>query len=171
MAEIFLGLGTNLGNRLHNLLVAAHHIEEDIGQIVLRSSIYQTEPWGVRNQPEYYNQCLGIITMLNPFDLLKKAKSIERLIGREEDEKWASRVIDIDILYFGGNIINNRRLVVPHRHLHERRFALVPLAEIAPDFMHPKLNLTNMDMLVKSDDNSKVERLITEGDEVQLHSN
>ncbi len=139
MNAIFLLLGSNLGNRQQFLQQAAQTIEQQIGHIMLQSSIYETQAWGKTTEPDYLNQVLAVDTLLTARQVLTGILAIEQQLGRERAEKWGSRIIDIDILFYNDAIINEPDLVIPHPHLHQRKFVLEPLAQIAPAFMHPVL--------------------------------
>jgi len=139
---VYCLLGSNLGERLTLLrragfaLVCAEGVE-----LVRASSVYETAPWGGIDQPAYLNAVLELKTSLAPLDLLDCCQDIERRLGRVRGpERWAERVIDLDILLYGRDVIRSERLVVPHEHLHDRAFALVPLLEIAPDLRDPASN-------------------------------
>ena len=140
---VFLGLGTNLGNREENLKKALELISDRL-KIDKTSSIYETEPVSVIPQPRYLNMVIKTHTSLSPLGLLITLNSIENKLGRIPDpRKDAPRIIDIDILLFGDKVINNQpQLVVPHPRFHERAFVLVPFAEIAPEVVHPVLHKT-----------------------------
>lgn len=138
MASVFLGLGSNIGDRQQQLKRAITEIKKH-ARLIKQSSIYETDPWGNELQDKFLNQCLEIQTSLSPNHLLSTLKSIEKTLGRVEREKWGPREIDIDILFYDDLIINSDTLEVPHPHLHERAFVLVPLNEIAPDLIHPSL--------------------------------
>jgi 2-amino-4-hydroxy-6-hydroxymethyldihydropteridine diphosphokinase len=140
---VFLGLGSNLGNREENLRKALELISERL-KIEKTSSIYETEPVSTIPQPRYLNMVIKTHTSLSPLGLLITLKSIENRLGRLPDPRQdAPRVVDIDILLFGDKIVNNGpQLVVPHPRFHDRAFVLVPFAEIAPDFVHPLLHKT-----------------------------
>lgn len=139
MHEVYLILGGNIGERFQNLVAARLQIYEQIGQIVEASSIYETQAWGVSQQPAFLNQALKVITDLEAHEILKKIHSIEQSLGRVRFNKWSERTIDIDILFYDDQAICSEELVVPHLHLHERRFVLMPLLEIAPSLFHPIL--------------------------------
>jgi len=140
MNAIFLLLGSNLGNREMFLKQAAAGLEQEVGTIVKTSSVYETQAWGKTDVPDYLNQVLLLNTAFTPQVVLGKILAIEKKLGRERTEKWGSRTIDIDILFYDDQVINEPDLVVPHPQLHLRKFVLEPLAEIAPDFVHPVLN-------------------------------
>ena len=140
MNDIFLLLGSNLGNRKLFLKQAIDHIETEIAPVVKLSSVFETQSWGKTDAPDYLNQVVQLHTSLSARVLLEKILAIEILLGRERKEKWGSRTIDIDILFYGDEVIHEPDLQVPHPELHKRRFTLEPLAEIAPVFIHPVLH-------------------------------
>ena len=140
MVNVFLLLGSNLGNRELQLKQALTHIEKQIGTITKSSSVYQTAAWGKTDVPSYLNQVIQLETTLPASILLDKILNIELELGRVREEKWGSRIIDIDILFYGDMIINKHNLQIPHPELHNRRFTMEPLAEIAPDWIHPVFN-------------------------------
>ena len=140
MNNIFLLLGSNLGDRKLFLKQAIDHIEAKIGPVVKLSSVFETQSWGKTDAPDYLNQVVQLHTLLPARILLEKILAIEILLGRERKEKWGSRTIDIDILFYGDEAIQEPDLQVPHPELHKRRFTLEPLAEIAADFIHPVLH-------------------------------
>ena len=137
MHEVFLLLGSNLGNRQLFLKQAIDHIETEISPVLKISSVYETQSWGKTDAPDYLNQVVFLKTASIPQVVLQKALAIENKLGRHREEKWGSRTIDIDILFYGEQVINEPGLVIPHPELQKRRFTLEPLAEIAPDWMHP----------------------------------
>ncbi|UXX78341.1 2-amino-4-hydroxy-6-hydroxymethyldihydropteridine diphosphokinase [Reichenbachiella carrageenanivorans] len=147
MNQCFLLLGTNIGDKAHNLLQAREYIIERIGEIIKPSAIYQTSAWGKEDQDDFYNQVLCIQTALSPMDLLVECLAIEKDLGRIRFERWGERLIDIDILYFENEVIETEDLKVPHPELQNRRFTLIPLVELAPDYTHPKMNQTNKHLL------------------------
>ena len=142
ISMIYLQTGTNLGDRFSNLEVANHMIEERIGRIVNSSSIYETDAWGITDQPLFLNQVLQIETSLSPNELMNTILDIESEMGRVRFKKWAERLIDIDILFYDDFMIETEHLTIPHPRIHERNFVLVPLAEIAADLIHPILKKT-----------------------------
>ena len=147
--NIFLLLGSNSGDRPGQLRQALQYIESETGNIIARSKTYETAPWGKTDQPDFLNQAIHIESLLSPVELLFKVQGIEHLLGRTRQEKWGERSMDIDILYFSDMIIDIQGLHIPHPHLAERRFALVPLTEISPDFIHPVLQKSNLELLTE----------------------
>jgi 2-amino-4-hydroxy-6-hydroxymethyldihydropteridine diphosphokinase len=149
MIAVYLSLGSNLGNRQANLDQALKLISERmrLGKV---SSIYDTEPVGLVNQPRFLNLACEVVTHLSPEGLLALLKGIEQKMGRYS-RSGEPRIIDIDIVLFGDQVANTPGLIIPHPKMHERAFVLIPLAEIAPDFVHPVLNKTikELDKAVK----------------------
>ena len=140
MHRVFLALGSNLGNRVENLQLAVENIVEQIGTIQSIAPLYETEPWGFDSDNWFVNTVIELETVLNPLDLLNKCMHIETKHGRKRAKAalgYSSRVIDIDILFYDNQIINLPELIIPHKHLQNRKFVLVPLNDVAPDFMHP----------------------------------
>ncbi|SDE69454.1 2-amino-4-hydroxy-6-hydroxymethyldihydropteridinediphosphokinase [Dyadobacter soli] len=157
--QVFLLLGSNLGDRGQVLTSAREAIAEQAGSIGNQSAIYETEPWGITDQPVFLNQVLEITTSLLPEDLLRIILNIEHDLGRVRYERWGARVIDIDILYFGQTIMDSARLTLPHPRIQDRRFVLAPLTEIAPDFIHPLLQKTSSKLLQECPDTSAVSKI------------
>ena len=147
--KIFLLLGSNLGDKLSYLTKARIAIEKQIGTIIQSSKIYKTSAWGLESQADFYNLVILIESELLPVPLLQSIHQIEADLDRKRIKKWAERSIDIDILYYENQIIDKTRpdLHIPHLLLHERKFTLIPLVEIAPDFIHPRLQKTNLELL------------------------
>lgn len=157
--RIFLLLGTNKGNPLQNLSLAAEKIALAAGPVVARSSIYQTAPWGRSDQPDFHNQVIEIRSSLSPRDILNTVLQIEHDMGRVRREKWGPRIIDIDLLFYGDRVLNEPGLTVPHPGIPSRRFTLLPLSEIAPDFVHPVLQKSVQQLLTSSPDTLEAKRL------------
>lgn len=151
-----LSLGSNIGDKFNFLTLSKSLIYNKIGQILLSSNIYETEPWGVENQDSYLNQVISVKTDRTPNELLKDIHSIEKELGRIRNVHYGARTIDIDILYYGERIINAKRLKIPHPHIQKRRFILVPLSEVSPEMLHPLLKKTNQELLDVVKDNGKV---------------
>lgn len=150
MANVYLALGTNLGDREKNLSEALERLAAFV-RITRASSIYETEPVGVREQPWFLNQVIAGTTTLSPVDLLRQVKKIEIEMGRTEGIRFGPRPIDIDILFYDRLIELSPVLTIPHPRLHERAFVLTPLAEIAPDLVHPRLRRRIRDLLAGLD--------------------
>jgi len=156
---VYLLLGSNLGDRLQIMRAARKLIGMEIGHIVSASSIYETAPWGVLDQPSFLNQVLEVATEMTPEEVLRIILDIEHELGRIRYERWGARVIDIDILYFESLVVDTARLTIPHPRLHERRFTLAPLSEVAPNFIHPILNKNSEQLLAECIDTSEVKLL------------
>lgn len=143
MTTAYLGLGTNLGERWANLRDACQLLASEPGLGVVRSSkVYETEPWGVAEQPKFLNCALEISTTLRPEPLLVACKNVEKELGRRPGVRWGPRLIDVDILLYGGDVVKLPHLEIPHPRLHLRTFALLTLADVAPDAVHPSLGTT-----------------------------
>jgi len=147
---VYLGLGSNLGERVTNLEAAIQALATEV-ELTKVSSYYQTKPWGFLDQPDFLNLVLEAVTNLSPFDLLDFLKEIESEIGRKPNFRFGPRLVDIDILLYGGELIDERKLTIPHKYLKERAFVLVPLAEIAPDLKYPGSEETISDLAGKVD--------------------
>lgn len=139
-------LGSNLGDRVAFLEAAIEGIAATCGKIVQRSSIYESEVWGSADQNDYLNIAVVLQTTLSPEALLQCCQQIEKANGRERTGKWAARTLDVDILFYDDQIIDLPHLQIPHPLLHERRFVLIPLAEIIPDFRHPQNGFSVQEM-------------------------
>ncbi len=148
--DIYLALGTNLGDRETNLKRAKELLAPKV-VIEQESAIYVTPPWGYADQPEFLNQVIKVRACLNPHKLLKALKSIENKMGREKTIRYGPRLIDLDILFYGQRVVQKKNLCIPHPRLHKRAFVLVPLGEIAPDFLHPLLKVRVQDLLSQVD--------------------
>lgn len=155
-STVFLLLGGNLGNVFQTFIQAKKYLQDAHVVILEESSIYQTAAWGVENQPDFLNQVLKITTFLDANRLLQLIHQIEKQLGRERYQKWYARTIDIDILYFEDQIVETVSLQIPHPFLHQRRFTLVPLVELAADFMHPVLQQNNRTLLDICEDKLEV---------------
>ena len=158
MNVAFLCLGGNIGNRKFTLKQAVEKINNEIGKVVSQSNYYETEAWGVENQDKYLNQCICVETILPSNQVLKKSLAIELSLGRKRNHKetYEPRTIDIDMLFYNFDSIQTKELSIPHPRLHLRKFVLIPLNEIAPNFVHPILNKTIHTLLLECEDNCEV---------------
>jgi 2-amino-4-hydroxy-6-hydroxymethyldihydropteridine diphosphokinase len=160
MIKLYLLLGGNLGNKQQVFADARTRLEKQVGFISAQSAIYETEPWGFESEDLFWNQALKLKTDLSPEDVLAQTQLIEKELGRIRKEKqYDSRVIDIDILFFGDQVIKTGNLTVPHPRIQERKFALVPLCEIAGDFIHPLFQKSILELLDECPDHLKVKRI------------
>lgn len=148
--RVLLSLGTNLGDRLASLKAARAGLAPAV-RLTGESRIYETAPWGFTDQPAFLNQVLEGQTDLQPLDLLDALKGLEARLGRKATFRYGPRQIDLDILFYDDLTLNDPRLVIPHPHLAERAFVLVPLADLAPGLRHPVLGLTIRELLAKVD--------------------
>jgi 2-amino-4-hydroxy-6-hydroxymethyldihydropteridine diphosphokinase len=157
MKKVFLGLGSNLGDKRENLYNAKIMIEESIGQVIDSSSIYESDPWGFESKDKFLNMVLVVETSLTPTALLKKILDIESRLGRIRGEaKFISRIIDIDILLYNNLIVDDSLLKIPHPRIPERKFVLVPLCEVAAELIHPVCKKTILTMLNECKDHGGV---------------
>ena len=158
--QIYLLLGSNLGDPVNNLESACERINRHIGTIMRRSSYYKTAPWGITNQPVFYNLVIQIASPSPSTKLLHDIQRIEIEMGRVREIKWGPRVIDIDILFYGNHTIDSTELIIPHPGIPDRRFTLTPLAELSPGFIHPILKKSIQTLLEECEDSSDVERIL-----------
>ena len=152
----YLLLGANLGKREKSLQMAIREIEKHVGNIKLASSIYETEPWGEKKQLPYLNQAILVKSTLSPQSILEEILKAEQRLGRKHRRKWASREIDIDILFYNNEVIEEPKLQIPHPHIKDRRFTLVPMVEIAGSLVHPTLKHSMKELLEQCPDIAKV---------------
>ena len=156
MNEVYLQLGSNIGDRLDNLDQSIKIITERIGNVLEKSSVYESTPWGVENQGNFLNQVIFVKSNFDPYTILDLVLQIEKDMGRIRIEKWGERIIDIDILFIDDLIIESENLCIPHEFIAKRKFVLQPMCEIAPGFIHPKLNKTISQLLEECIDDEKV---------------
>ncbi|MDC3104829.1 2-amino-4-hydroxy-6-hydroxymethyldihydropteridine diphosphokinase [bacterium] len=156
MNEVYLQLGSNIGDRLDNLDQSIKIITERIGNVLEKSSVYESTPWGVVNQRNFLNQVIFVKSNFDPYTILDLVLQIEKDMGRIRIEKWGERIIDIDILFIDDLIIESENLCIPHEFIAKRKFVLQPMCEIAPGFIHPKLNKTISQLLEECIDDKKV---------------
>ena len=152
MMYVYFGLGTNLGDKEHNLRLAVRKIEERVGKVVSLSAFYATAPWGFSSEHTFLNAAACVETLLPPLSVLHLTQEIEREIGRTHKSVggvYSDRVIDIDLLLYDDRVLDTPELKLPHPLMHERRFVMEPLSEIAPDLVHPILNKKMLDLLLK----------------------
>ena len=158
--EIYIALGSNLGDRLANIRKAIELMKGEGIEIIDESSIYETEPVGYKEQGWFLNSVVKGKTELSPGRLWKRLEKIEKSMGRESEIKWGPRIIDLDILFYENKILNGKQLQIPHSELHKRKFVLVPLEQIALELVHPVLKKTISELLRDLKDNSQVELLL-----------
>ena len=150
MPVVYLALGTNLGNRTGNLRAAIESLPPSV-VVQQASPIYETPPWGVTDQPAFLNMVLEGKTHLSPLELLEYLKNLETKLGRAPTIRWGPRLIDMDILFYDSLVLRVPGLTIPHPHLHERPFVLVPLMDLAPDLVHPVLGISVRALLTMLD--------------------
>jgi len=162
MCKVYLGLGSNKGDRFNYIQQATQAIEQEIGTVEKTSSFYETEPWGFNDDIRFINQVVKIDTRLSAECVLKHILSIEKQLGRiraQGAQKYSSRVIDIDILFYDNQHISLTDLEIPHPHIHQRCFVLKPMSEIAPDFVHPVFQTSIQSLLKNCTDNLTVRKM------------
>lgn len=152
----YLMIGGNLGDRLANLKNAIQKIELHCGEIISSSGIYETAAWGFTEQPPFFNQALQVETALSATELMQQLLSIELSLGRERLLPLGPRSIDLDIIYFNNEIIQTDTVSIPHPRMEQRNFVLIPLNEIAPNYLHPVLHIPTSTLLEQCKDDSHV---------------
>ncbi len=155
-SSAYILLGSNLGNRMKMLDDAEILINKYAGKVIHTSNTYETAAWGKTDQSSFLNKVIHLSTSHAPESLLKILLGIEQKMGRERIEKWGPRTIDADILYYDSIIINESKLVIPHPEIQSRRFTLIPLCEIAFNYMHPVFKISNSELLKQCRDESEV---------------
>ncbi|MCL4109842.1 UNVERIFIED_CONTAM: hypothetical protein GTU68_028751 [Idotea baltica] len=156
MHKAILHIGSNIESRIKNLELCAKYIGEKTGNIVKSSAIYETEAWGLKDQNSFLNQAFEIETSLDIYELLETCQEIELLLQRNREIRWGPRTIDIDIIFYDNLIINNEIIDLPHPRMHERNFVLFPLSEIIPEWHHPILNKSVIELKNNTQDESYV---------------
>jgi len=154
LAKIYLGLGSNQEPKIDYLRTAERYIQQFIGEIVNRSSDYETDPWGVKDQPSFVNNVIEIVSFHNPHVILSSIEKIEFSMGRVKGRKWGERNIDIDILFYEDRVLESPKLSIPHPLISERIFVLAPMREINNMFIHPILKKTIEELYLASLDQS-----------------
>jgi len=150
--NVFISLGGNLGNTLEIFKNSSLEIEKKIGRITTFSKIYQTAAWGKTDQADFLNQVISLETDLGPEKIMSELLEIELFFGRRRDLIWGPRILDLDILFIGNQMIHSENLDIPHPQIAHRRFVLIPMVEIAPHFMHPVLQQTMSELLEETSD-------------------
>ena len=159
LQQAYISLGGNLGNTAEIFEQALQVIERLAGDISKKSSLYQTAAWGNTQQPDFLNQVILIQTTLSPNKLLDTLLTIELKFGRERKEHWGPRTLDLDLLFFDDFILNKDQLILPHPRIPERKFILIPLQEIAADWLHPVEQKTIQQLVIECKDDSEVKKL------------
>ena len=155
--NVFISLGGNLGNTLEIFKNSYLEIEKKIGRISAFSKIYQTAAWGKTDQADFLNQVISLETDLGPEKIMSELLEIELFFGRRRDVIWGPRILDLDILFLGNQIVSSENLAIPHPQIANRRFVLMPLVEIAPHFLHPELQQTMLELLEQTTDQQSVQ--------------
>ena len=156
VSGVYVLLGSNLGQRADNLALARQYLSQEAGALKAVSDVYETEAWGVEDQPLFLNQVLQLDTKISHEPLLGLLQQIEQKIGKVKVGKWRERLIDIDLLYYGNRIVRTPMLTLPHPEIQNRRFTLAPLAELIPEERHPLLLRTHSQLLRETADPLKV---------------
>ncbi|SMC98483.1 2-amino-4-hydroxy-6-hydroxymethyldihydropteridine diphosphokinase [Pedobacter nyackensis] len=158
--NVYLLLGSNLGDRETLINDALTEIEQHVGVVFAKSSLYETAAWGKEDQPTFLNIAIGVKTMLSPLEVLEKVLEIELDLGRVRLEKWGARLIDIDVILYGNKVVDmGEKLQIPHPQMQYRKFVLEPLNEIAAEYVHPIIQLKVSEMLERLNDNLSVSKL------------
>ncbi|WP_439505728.1 2-amino-4-hydroxy-6-hydroxymethyldihydropteridine diphosphokinase [Sediminibacterium sp.] len=154
----YLLIGSNLGDKSSYLKNASSYIQQQCGQIVKQSAYYETAPWGFTDQPGFLNQALMLETALDPGELMRRLLAIETTMGRTRTIKMGPRIIDLDILQIDQMVLDTPLLQLPHPAMHQRRFALIPLVEIASELVHPVIQKTMAELLQECPDQGDVQK-------------
>jgi len=160
MIRLYVLLGGNLGDKQKVFTETRARLSKVVGNITAQSAVYETEPWGFESSDLFWNQVLEISTSLSPEEVLWQTQQTELELGRiRKHNQYDSRIIDIDILFYGDQVINQRNLVIPHPRIYERKFALIPLCEIAPDLVHPGFQKSIKELLDECTDQLNVRKI------------
>jgi len=160
MTRLYLLLGGNIGDKQRLFTEARTNLNNCVGEIQLQSAVYETEPWGFESPDLFWNQAIELQTNLTPDEVLEQTQMIEKQLGRiRKEDQYCSRIIDIDILFYGNHLINQENLIIPHPRIQERKFALMPLDEIAPELIHPVFQKSIGQLLAECSDPLKVEKV------------
>ncbi|MFY7652233.1 MAG: 2-amino-4-hydroxy-6-hydroxymethyldihydropteridine diphosphokinase [Chitinophagaceae bacterium] len=158
-ANAYILLGTNLGDKIAYLNKAQQQLADKCGKIIQSSQIYETAAWGYTNQPSFYNQVILLETPLLAVELMNQMLQIEAELGRIRTEKMGPRTIDLDLLFYNNEVIDLPNLIVPHPRIAERRFVLIPMEELAPNWHHPVINKTIQQILAECPDDLSVQKV------------
>lgn len=159
MNKTYLLLGSNMGNSQLQLTRAINNISQQIGIVIRQSKLYITSAWGNTNQPDFLNQVIVVETQLSAIKTMQTILTIEKQMGRLRTVKNAPRLIDIDILYFNKEVIDSKLLCLPHPEIQNRRFVLIPLNELSPNFLHPLSGKSNHQLLTDCNDELNVKKI------------
>ncbi len=157
-AQVVLLLGGNIGDRVQNLKHALHAIQQFVGSVQKKSSLYETAAWGITNQPHFLNQVVVVETLQTPQQIIEQILLIEKQLGRERLIKMGPRIIDIDILFYDNVIMEEKKLIIPHPRIQDRKFVLEPLNELIPKYFHPILNKSVQVLLQECTDTLNVKK-------------
>lgn len=162
MIDLILHIGSNIGNREENLSACLRLLNIHCGEIINTSGLYATEAWGMKDQPEFLNQAIQLKTFQSPEEILKNIQKIECIIGKDKEFHWGPRRIDIDIIFYGSEIIETDSLKVPHPRMQDRAFVLFPLMDIIPEFIHPVFKTSVRKLLEECKDTSYAYKIIVD---------